>query len=125
MAGNKDSSWDDIKNEGIDLVSILQSSVRFPLIYIFQSFTFNSLIFGFQKQEKIPIEEVLTQLRCTREGLTSDEGQTRLEIFGPNKLEEKKAYILNPFHFFFCFFTPKKLHLKPILNKKSHRKARF
>ncbi|CAH8258757.1 unnamed protein product [Arabidopsis lyrata] len=59
MAGNKDSSWDDIKNEGIDL-------------------------------EKIPIEEVLTQLRCTREGLTSDEGQTRLEIFGPNKLEEKK-----------------------------------
>ncbi|CAE5964763.1 unnamed protein product [Arabidopsis arenosa] len=59
MAGTKDSSWDDIKNEGIDL-------------------------------EKIPIEEVLTQLRCTREGLTSDEGQTRLEIFGPNKLEEKK-----------------------------------
>ncbi|KAL1198606.1 ATPase 9, plasma membrane-type [Cardamine amara subsp. amara] len=58
MAG-KDSSWDDIKNEGIDL-------------------------------EKIPIEEVLTQLRCTREGLTSDEGHTRLEIFGPNKLEEKK-----------------------------------
>ncbi|CAH2067962.1 unnamed protein product [Thlaspi arvense] len=59
MAG-KDSSWDDIKNEGVDL-------------------------------EKIPIEEVLTQLRCTREGLTSDEGHTRLEIFGPNKLEEKKA----------------------------------
>ncbi|ESQ27106.1 hypothetical protein EUTSA_v10018080mg [Eutrema salsugineum] len=58
MAG-KDSSWDDIKNEGVDL-------------------------------EKIPIEEVLTQLRCTREGLTSDEGHTRLEIFGPNKLEEKK-----------------------------------
>ncbi|CAH8356187.1 unnamed protein product [Eruca vesicaria subsp. sativa] len=60
MAAGKDSSWDDIKNEGIDL-------------------------------EKIPIEEVFTQLRCTREGLTSDEGHTRLEIFGPNKLEEKKA----------------------------------
>ncbi|XP_010431653.1 PREDICTED: ATPase 9, plasma membrane-type-like [Camelina sativa] len=59
MAAGKDSSWDDIKNEGINL-------------------------------EKIPIEEVLTQLRCTREGLTSEEGQTRLEIFGPNKLEEKK-----------------------------------
>ncbi|KAG7652344.1 Cation-transporting P-type ATPase N-terminal [Arabidopsis thaliana x Arabidopsis arenosa] len=69
MAGTKDSSWDDIKNEGIDL-------------------------------EKIPIEEVLTQLRCTREGLTSDEGQTRLEIFGPNKLEEKKAYILKPISLF-------------------------
>ncbi|KAJ0256639.1 hypothetical protein HA466_0095680 [Hirschfeldia incana] len=59
MAAGKDSSWDDIKNEGIDL-------------------------------EKIPIEEVFTQLRCTREGLTSDEGHTRLKIFGPNKLEEKK-----------------------------------
>ncbi|KAG5381326.1 hypothetical protein IGI04_029168 [Brassica rapa subsp. trilocularis] len=63
MAAGKDSSWDDIKNEGIDL-------------------------------EKIPIEEVFTQLRCTREGLTSDEGHTRLEIFGPNKLEEKKANTL-------------------------------
>ncbi|XP_073043236.1 ATPase 8, plasma membrane-type [Primulina eburnea] len=40
--------------------------------------------------ENIPIEEVFTQLRCTREGLTSDEGNKRLEIFGYNKLEEKK-----------------------------------
>ncbi|KAG8367545.1 hypothetical protein BUALT_Bualt16G0083000 [Buddleja alternifolia] len=40
--------------------------------------------------EHIPIEEVFTQLKCTREGLTSDEGTKRLEIFGPNKLEEKK-----------------------------------
>ncbi|XP_008789658.1 plasma membrane ATPase 4 isoform X1 [Phoenix dactylifera] len=40
--------------------------------------------------EKIPIEEVFQQLKCTREGLTSDEGAHRLQIFGPNKLEEKK-----------------------------------
>ncbi|XVF34173.1 hypothetical protein REPUB_Repub18cG0035800 [Reevesia pubescens] len=40
--------------------------------------------------EKIPIEEVFEQLKCTREGLTSDEGANRLQIFGPNKLEEKK-----------------------------------
>ncbi|XP_075508922.1 ATPase 8, plasma membrane-type [Primulina tabacum] len=40
--------------------------------------------------ENIPIEDVFTQLRCTREGLTSDEGNKRLEIFGYNKLEEKK-----------------------------------
>ncbi|CAN7085848.1 unnamed protein product [Brassica oleracea var. botrytis] len=67
MAAGKDSSWDDIKNEGIDLV-----------------------------------KEVFTQLRCSREGLTSDEGHTRLEIFGPNKLEEKKANILNkPFSFLY------------------------
>ncbi|KVI11827.1 Cation-transporting P-type ATPase [Cynara cardunculus var. scolymus] len=40
--------------------------------------------------EKVPIEEVFEQLKCNREGLSSDEGATRLQIFGPNKLEEKK-----------------------------------
>ncbi|XP_048228183.1 ATPase 8, plasma membrane-type [Ricinus communis] len=40
--------------------------------------------------EKIPIEEVFQQLKCTKEGLTTAEGEKRLEIFGPNKLEEKK-----------------------------------
>ena len=42
-------------------------------------------------QENIPIEEVFEQLKCTREGLSSSEGAQRLEIFGPNKLEEKKV----------------------------------
>uniref|UniRef100_A0A7N0TC59 Plasma membrane ATPase n=1 Tax=Kalanchoe fedtschenkoi TaxID=63787 RepID=A0A7N0TC59_KALFE len=40
--------------------------------------------------ERIPIEEVFGQLRCSREGLTTADGEQRLEIFGPNKLEEKK-----------------------------------
>ncbi|GAB2269525.1 Plasma membrane ATPase 4 [Dionaea muscipula] len=40
--------------------------------------------------ERIPVQEVFEQLKCTKEGLTSDEGQHRLQIFGPNKLEEKK-----------------------------------
>ncbi|KAL7138122.1 hypothetical protein ABFS83_10G141800 [Erythranthe nasuta] len=40
--------------------------------------------------EKVPIEEVFEQLKCTREGLSADEGESRLQIFGPNKLEEKK-----------------------------------
>ncbi|CAN8253069.1 unnamed protein product [Cochlearia groenlandica] len=52
-------SFDDIKNENVDL-------------------------------EKIPIEEVFQQLKCSREGLSGAEGDNRLEIFGPNKLEEKK-----------------------------------
>jgi len=30
------------------------------------------------------------QLKCTRQGLTSAEGEKRLQIFGYNKLEEKK-----------------------------------
>ncbi|KAE9601653.1 putative proton-exporting ATPase [Lupinus albus] len=40
--------------------------------------------------ERIPIDEVFEQLKCTKEGLSSDEGANRLQIFGPNKLEEKK-----------------------------------
>ncbi|KAK7849114.1 plasma membrane atpase 4 [Quercus suber] len=40
--------------------------------------------------EKVPIEEVFAQLKCTHEGLSTAEGESRLQIFGPNKLEEKK-----------------------------------
>ncbi|KAL3844334.1 hypothetical protein ACJIZ3_001737 [Penstemon smallii] len=40
--------------------------------------------------ERIPVEEVFEQLKCTKEGLSSNEGENRLNIFGPNKLEEKK-----------------------------------
>ncbi|KAL1372173.1 hypothetical protein HN51_002317 [Arachis hypogaea] len=54
-----DISFEDLKNENVDL-------------------------------ENIPIEEVFVQLKCSREGLTSAEGEKRLQIFGYNKLEEKK-----------------------------------
>ncbi|MED6186629.1 Plasma membrane ATPase 4 [Stylosanthes scabra] len=40
--------------------------------------------------EHIPVDEVFEQLKCSREGLSSDEGTSRLQVFGPNKLEEKK-----------------------------------
>ncbi|KAI5410594.1 Plasma membrane ATPase 1 [Lathyrus oleraceus] len=40
--------------------------------------------------ENIPIEEVFDNLKCTKEGLTSEEVQERLDMFGYNKLEEKK-----------------------------------
>ncbi|GAB2267431.1 hypothetical protein Dimus_002414 [Dionaea muscipula] len=40
--------------------------------------------------ENIPMEEVFEQLKCSREGLTTTEGENRIQIFGFNKLEEKK-----------------------------------
>ncbi|KAL5539223.1 hypothetical protein UlMin_044519 [Ulmus minor] len=40
--------------------------------------------------ENIPLEEVFDHLKCTRDGLNSNEVQKRLEMFGCNKLEEKK-----------------------------------
>jgi H+-transporting ATPase len=42
-------------------------------------------------QERIPVDEVFRELNCTKEGLTNEEGQKRLAVFGPNKLEEKKV----------------------------------
>lgn len=32
-------------------------------------------------------------LRCTKDGLTSQAAQERLDIFGHNKLEEKKVLV--------------------------------
>ncbi|XP_006658357.1 plasma membrane ATPase 1-like [Oryza brachyantha] len=40
--------------------------------------------------ENIPLEEVFEHLRCNREGLTSANAEQRLNLFGPNRLEEKK-----------------------------------
>ncbi|PON70195.1 P-type ATPase [Trema orientale] len=40
--------------------------------------------------ENIPIEEVFEHLKCTKDGLSSDEVQKRLDMFGYNKLEEKR-----------------------------------
>ncbi|KAG9157502.1 hypothetical protein Leryth_010335 [Lithospermum erythrorhizon] len=40
--------------------------------------------------ENIPVDEVFQQLKCSREGLSQAEGDNRLQIFGYNKLEEKK-----------------------------------
>ncbi|XP_071915205.1 plasma membrane ATPase 1-like isoform X1 [Coffea arabica] len=40
--------------------------------------------------ENIPLEEVFENLRCTKEGLSSEDAQRRLQIFGYNKLEEKE-----------------------------------
>ncbi|KAJ1273493.1 hypothetical protein BS78_06G285000 [Paspalum vaginatum] len=40
--------------------------------------------------ESIPIQEVFAVLKSSPHGLTSSDGANRLQIFGPNKLEEKK-----------------------------------
>ncbi|XP_052300256.1 ATPase 10, plasma membrane-type-like isoform X3 [Citrus sinensis] len=38
---------------------------------------------------RLPLDEVFDQLRTTRQGLSSEDAEVRLKIFGPNKLEEK------------------------------------
>jgi H+-transporting ATPase len=44
--------------------------------------------------ETIVIEDVFTLLQCDDQGLSTQEAQRRLEIFGPNKLEQEEQ---NPF----------------------------
>lgn len=46
------------------------------------------------QQESVPIQEVFAVLKASPHGLTSTDGASRLQIFGPNKLEEKK--VLSP-----------------------------
>lgn len=41
-------------------------------------------------QENIPIEEVFENLQCTRKGLSSDDVKEWLDLFGYNKLEDKR-----------------------------------
>ena len=44
--------------------------------------------------ETIIIEDVFALLQCNDQGLNSEEARRRLEIFGPNKLEQEEQ---NPF----------------------------
>ncbi|KAH7445248.1 hypothetical protein KP509_02G114700 [Ceratopteris richardii] len=52
--------------------------------------TLQALDSGDVDLERMPMDEVFEQLRCTKEGLTTEEGGHRLHIFGYNKLEEKR-----------------------------------
>lgn len=56
-------------------------------------------------QENIPVEEVLENLQCSKEGLTSKDGQDRIAVFGPNKLEEKKVRCSSLVLRFFFFLS--------------------
>ncbi|XP_039033863.1 ATPase 9, plasma membrane-type-like [Hibiscus syriacus] len=57
-------------------------------------------------RERIPVEEMFQKLKCSRDGLSSEEGEKRLHIFGPNKLEGKQeskllkflGFMWNPCH---------------------------
>lgn len=40
------------------------------------------------------MEEVFEKLKCTKEGLSSEEVEKRLNMFGYNKLEEKKVWFI-------------------------------
>lgn len=55
-------------------------------------------------QENVPLEEVFEHLKCTRKGLSSDAVKQRLDLFGFNKLEEKKVGLsLLPVSITHCF----------------------
>lgn len=57
--------------------------------------------------ETIQIDDVFQLLQCSEDGLDSQEAQRRLEIFGPNKLEDKEQnpilQVSRPFEYHFHF----------------------
>lgn len=59
----------------------------------------------FTWQENIPIKEVFENLKCTEEGLSSAEVEKRLNVFGHNKLEEKKVSHLRYIQILFLLWS--------------------
>jgi hypothetical protein len=87
------SAMDAISRETVDLVLMLlnfccsSSSSSSSLMFVAsQTSSPNRGL-----QEHIPVEEVFEHLKCTKEGLTSEGAQQRVDIFGYNKLEEKRV----------------------------------
>ena len=56
--------------------------------------------------ETIVIDDVFTLLQCDDNGLTPDEAERRLQLFGPNKLEqeEQNAFLQVRRSFVFLFY---------------------
>ena len=81
------ASLEDLKNENVDLVS-----PQLLLPHAISSNVCQSCRVCLQ--ESIPIQEVFAVLKSSPHGLTSNDGASRLQIFGPNKLEEKKVRCL-------------------------------
>lgn len=52
--------------------------------------------------ETIVIDDVFQLLQCSEEGLSNEEAQRRLELFGPNKLESEEQ---NPILQVFCLLA--------------------
>lgn len=66
------------------------------------------------------MDEVFNQLQCTKEGLTTSEAEKRLQMFGPNKLEEKEAFFFcynSRFQYVFCLFYGNKIVIYIINHK--------
>lgn len=82
-----------INNETIDLVVKNLLYILLDYLHIIVKCIWLVSICRLVPQENIPIEEVLDKLKCTEEGLTSDEVERRLQVFGHNKLEEKRVLI--------------------------------
>lgn len=56
----------------------------------------------------MPLEEVFEQLRTSRDGLSSADAESRLQLFGLNKLEEKPVSSMLSFFNNSAFFQVNK-----------------
>jgi len=90
------ASLEDLKNENVDLVSPQPPSLLLPHDAISSNnvLILHCVFVCVRLQESIPIQEVFAVLKSSPHGLTSNDGASRLQIFGPNKLEEKKVRCL-------------------------------
>ncbi|KAH7564666.1 hypothetical protein JRO89_XS09G0003700 [Xanthoceras sorbifolium] len=75
-------------------VELHSHAKRFPICHVSVLFSdFHARLYLTDFTERIPVDEVFEQLKCTREGLSNEEGQKRLEIFGKQVSEIFGFYV--------------------------------
>lgn len=115
MAAKDEELMQALKNEAVDLVNNNTIILFINIFHLFLVFIIdNNNVAGVDDEfelintylflkENIAMEEVFEKLRCTEEGLSSDDAGRRLEIFGYNKLEEKEVCIISSSLVFVCW----------------------
>lgn len=93
--------------DGIDLVT----SPSIPLSTFLLHFQLQSGLTSYHRlQERIPLEQVFELLKTSPTGLSSDDAEARLQIFGPNKLEERKVRQLLPSYYHYAAFNSRNIN---------------
>lgn len=93
-----------------DLVSAPATYVRHCNITVLGFWCMHNALCGYNTiQESLPLEEVFEQLNTSRTGLSSSDAAERLQLFGANRLQEKRVsspffmpvnWIVNSYLFF-------------------------
>jgi len=129
--------FEKFSSNEVDLVSALCTGYDTAKI-IFLGLDSHACIVPVRIQESLPLEEVFEQLNTSRGGLSSSNAAERLQLFGANRLQEKRVsspfwipiicilnsyymFFRDPFSFYVCSMAGEQgpeipqLHVEPVV----------